>query len=86
VVLLCVYLLHRRLAPAVLKTRKKKELETEFQLFWNNINQKVMGYQQKVNIKKCWILIQQVQKRYYTFEKINNTKFTFKSYLLQSNK
>jgi type IV secretory pathway VirD2 relaxase len=33
------------LAPAVLKTGKKKELETEFQLFWNNINQKVMGYQ-----------------------------------------
>jgi hypothetical protein len=32
------------LAPAVLKTRKKKELETEFQLFWNNINQKVMDY------------------------------------------
>jgi hypothetical protein len=36
---------HSRSATAVQKMREKKELETAFRLFGNNINQQMMDYQ-----------------------------------------
>jgi 2-hydroxy-3-keto-5-methylthiopentenyl-1-phosphate phosphatase len=40
----CVYMLTQQVAPAVPKLREKKELETVFRSFWNNINQQMMDY------------------------------------------
>jgi hypothetical protein len=37
-------MLTQQVAPAVPKLREKKELETVFRLFWNNINQQIMNY------------------------------------------
>jgi len=42
--LLGVYMLVLQAAPATPKMWKKKELETVFQLFWNNINQLMMDH------------------------------------------
>jgi len=39
---LCSY---NKLAPVTLKIWKKKELETVFRLFWDNINQLMVDYQ-----------------------------------------
>jgi hypothetical protein len=40
----CVYMLTQQVAPAVPKLREKKELETVFRSFWNNIYQQMMNY------------------------------------------